>query len=370
MPENTKPGILRNLRIKRVSLVEAGANLDPLTLDGAHIMLYKSKDGMKKDGPNVGDVHVDGAYDDRDDYEKATLDAASRNSLPDSAFAAVWTDAQGKKRRKLPIHDAGHLEAARGRVDGADIPADVKAKARAKIESASNKHKEKPVAKTFWKSLLDAIREPDADKRVMAVGELEKAFPDNLKDKEDAKEGDEPVHKSGDAMCKCADCMAKRQVGKSAAELAAAADKAAIEKKFVDLEKANKDLAAQLVIEKSVRLDGEMREILKSFKATPLKLTGEDNDIAKFRKMKESDPAMFDRMIEVLKAQDAQMAMSGAFNSLGTSRTGTGSSYDQLVAKANAIVEKGAAGMTFEKAFEQVSLQNPKLVEQYRNEQQ
>lgn len=40
------PGVLRNLRIKRVALVDSGANFDKATGDGAHIMMYKraSKD--------------------------------------------------------------------------------------------------------------------------------------------------------------------------------------------------------------------------------------------------------------------------------------------------------------------------------------
>lgn len=37
-----KPGVLRNLRIKRVALVDSGANFDTRTGDGAHVMLFKS----------------------------------------------------------------------------------------------------------------------------------------------------------------------------------------------------------------------------------------------------------------------------------------------------------------------------------------
>lgn len=48
-----KPGILRNLKIKRVALVDRGANFDKQTGDGAHVMLYKSA------GPTLSSVHVD-----------------------------------------------------------------------------------------------------------------------------------------------------------------------------------------------------------------------------------------------------------------------------------------------------------------------
>src|SRR5262245_29260204 len=53
-----KPGILTNLRIKRVALVDNGANFDKSTGDGAHIMLYK-RDDTQKGGPSLSSVHVD-----------------------------------------------------------------------------------------------------------------------------------------------------------------------------------------------------------------------------------------------------------------------------------------------------------------------
>ena len=44
---------------------------------------------------------------------KATWDTAYVNALPDSAFALVYTDADGNKQRKLPHHDAeGKLDSA------------------------------------------------------------------------------------------------------------------------------------------------------------------------------------------------------------------------------------------------------------------
>lgn len=74
--------------------------------------------------------------------EKGTLTTAQRNALPDSAFAAVWTDAKGNKQRVCPIHDADHVRAALGghgisATQG--IPPDVKAKAKAKIAAAARK---------------------------------------------------------------------------------------------------------------------------------------------------------------------------------------------------------------------------------------
>lgn len=88
-------------------------------------------DGKGKNGDDDAD----------DDVAKAELSTAERNNLPDSAFAAVWTDAKGKKQRALPIHDAKHVRAALGGhgIDAADLPAAVRARARAKILAAAKK---------------------------------------------------------------------------------------------------------------------------------------------------------------------------------------------------------------------------------------
>jgi len=169
--------VLRNLRIKRVAIVDKGANFDPETGDGAHILLYK-RDLRKTAGPSLGDVHVPvaGSEDDdqRDEYEKATLTSGQRNALPDSAFAAVWTDGKGKKQRKLPYKhpdgsiDTNHLGAARGRIDATPMPPDVKTAARAKLDAAAKENSSvaKQKQNTFLKRLTQAIAKafPPAEK--------------------------------------------------------------------------------------------------------------------------------------------------------------------------------------------------------------
>lgn len=92
--------LLRRLRLKRVSLVDSPAN------EAARVVLFKSE-----------------------------LGSESRSDLTDGDFAAVWTDADGRKQRKLPIHDAAHVRNALARWNQTDLPADVKSKARAKLEA-------------------------------------------------------------------------------------------------------------------------------------------------------------------------------------------------------------------------------------------
>src|SRR5579864_943225 len=117
------PYKLKNFAIDRVDLVDEGAN------QHAHVLITK-------------------AFDERDgEYEKANMTAGERNALPDSAFAAVWTDKDGKKQRKLAYQrkdgsiDLGHLRNARSRIaQHPDIPESVKATAQRKLDAAAKEH--------------------------------------------------------------------------------------------------------------------------------------------------------------------------------------------------------------------------------------
>jgi len=367
-------------------------------------MLFK-RDFSKDGGPSLSSVHADSPdwdAEDMDEYEKADLTPEGRRALADSDFLAVWTDAQGKKHRKLPVQNAGHLAAARGRIDQAQMPENVKAEARRKLEHMT--HKEKPVAKnafTKWVGeLMAAIQEPDVAKRAAAADKLlkdadgvatEMAAPP-AKEGED-KEGmekmkaahkamgdtiksfgagphptDHPIHamkalhaKMGETL-KAAGCEVP-------SDEPGALDHAspAVTKRINDIENENKELKKRLDEQVNKAADAEMREILKSFKSVPIDL---NTDVQKFRKMKQDDPEMYERTMTIFKATDEQLSASKLYKNFGSSTSGgAGSSYEQLVAKAEALITKSKDPMTFEKAFDLVCQENPKLVESYRNEQ-
>lgn len=74
------------------------------------------------------------------------LSSAEESSLPDSSFAAVYTQpstrngrTQRTKVRKLPIHDANHVRNALARFDQADLPEHIKTQARSKVHAAAKK---------------------------------------------------------------------------------------------------------------------------------------------------------------------------------------------------------------------------------------
>lgn len=272
MPD--KPGILRNLRIKRVALVDAGANFDKHTGDGAHIMLFKS-------------------------------------ATPKQPVAETNTETNMKK--------------------------------------------------SFIQKILGLVTETDPTKRAAAAVELEKEFP--------ADDDVEKVHKAGDAMCKCADCMNKRAPDPEVAKRLTDIEKANTDlaKKLADSQTENLAVAKRLVEEIEKRESVEMREVLKSFKATPFDL---DKDVPVYLAMKRATPEAFDRTMTMLKATDAQLAQSALFANFGTGRTGQGSAWAQIEAKADAMVTKSATPLTREQAIEKVMVAEPKLVAQYRAEQQ
>ena len=416
----------------------------------------------------MGAVHVDrpiGEEDCRDEYEKATLSSEGRNALPDRAFAAVWTDSSGKKQRKLPYRhadgsvDRGHLTAALGRLNQTEgMPAEVKARARRKLEAAGHidkddgsssgaagarygnrgagyghlgarhghmgaahgpkgaehgqlgarhgpkgaKHGDKgaehgrlgaryghlgashgsrkdrkdqkeessSMTKTLLQKMLGLFKETDVAKRDETLNLLNK----ELDDVDKARQ-----HDPDDPECDCPECEEEKRMPPQLA--AALADKEKrFDKRMVDMQKqlddANKraeEASKVAKAERDARADRDMVDVLKSFKATPFNLdtTNDDNDIRKFRKMQDADPDGFKRTMEILKATDAQLAASASFTNIGKSGGGSvGDAWSQIEAKAAELITKSAVPLTKEQAIDKVMDQNPRLVREYRQQQQ
>lgn len=370
---------LRNLKITRVALVDKGAN------QHAHILLYKAD--------SLSSVHVDrplGTDDDVEDYVKGVMSADQRNNLPDSAFAAVWVDASGKKQRKLPYRhadgsiDNGHLAAARGRLHQTPMPDNLRsAAARALGDSGGGtdsrrRHDDGETmakgaimkeARSLIKRMLGLFNEKDVAKRDTELAAIAKA----VDDEPDAD--DVPIHKADDPDCKCAKCMGmSKTLAKKHEDMEKSIE--AITKRAEAAEKRAKDAEDIAKAEQQVRKRGDMVTLLKSFRATPLTLepaTGETTcDVDEFLKMQETNPAAFTRTIALLKAADAQVASSAMYQSFGSSRSGPGASaWEQIEAKADARMEKNSdAAMTREMMINKIMDENPKLVIQYRQEQQ
>lgn len=256
---------LKNIRFKRVALVDKGANLDRETQDGAHILLWKR--------------HTE------------------------------------KKEIRMKISE-------------------------------------------FIKNLVGAVAEPDATKRAAAVEGLKDVVIDP----------EVPVvEKKEDAATE----LVKLEVSKATSELAKKNDE--LEKRLKVSEELNKSTGEILKAERTQRLHTEMVTVLKSFKATPFNIDEKDekNDVKKFLKMQEADPEGYTRMIELFKAADVQAAQHALFQKQIGSPIGgvAGSAEAQLTAKADALIQKDGK-LSKAAAFDQVCMEHPELVKQYRAEQQ
>jgi hypothetical protein len=149
---------LRLKRITRVDAVDRGASYDPVSGDGAKILIYK-----RADPEALGDV------------DKRKMRRAEINDLPDREFAYIESggekDDQGKTTprslRHFPIHDAAHIRNALARLPQSKLSAEGKAKARRKIEAAARR---------------EGIGKPAEEKKAMKaltveqLGEIEALF--------------------------------------------------------------------------------------------------------------------------------------------------------------------------------------------------
>jgi hypothetical protein len=386
--------VLRDLHLEEISLVDRPAN------PHARVMLHKamgddtdpmcsvcgaSVDGGANFCPNCGapapppdgleQCRLCGEEVEQGDqycsgcgvrFWKAQLTAEERDSLPDSDFAAVWTDADGKKQRALPIQDAAHVRAAlggHGLSATKGIPAEVKAKAKKKIAAAAKKF---------------GIGEDDAKK-----GLLKAAC---------ASCGDPVMHKNaafcpgcGAKLSKSEDSMAKEEVDlsklepavkahieKLEADLKAATAKAEPEDVFKGLSPEARARVEKLEAESKASRDRveklEDERLTEQFtkRAEALPNVGTDRGkVAKLLKVasQKLEKADFEELETMLKAANEQIEKGQLFATHGSGggRTPTGdTAYAVAKEKAKALVEKKEVS-TIEKGVQVIFEREPEL---------
>lgn len=347
MANEQKPGILRNLRIKRVALVDLGANLDQATGDGAHIMLYK-RHVEKEGGPSLGSVHVPSTTRDEDAEAEARRKKTEADNKEKPVAKKTFKDVVGLIAKALGATDATEkdrlikeAEAAAGTMSTAPEGADSVDPAHIEAMKAQHSGLKKAI------DMFGAGPHPPTH----------------------------PVHSMQDAYAKMTNCLKAAGVPTDEPGIAAAMPGAtgmtkAEQDRMTAIEAENTVLKSAVANITKANERAEVVMMLKSFKATPLKLEGEDNDVEKFLALKRANPAAYDRTMSLFKTADDQMAVSKAFNKVGSDQTGEGSAWAKIEAMAAARVEKSTTGLTMEQAIEKVSEENPKLVAQYRAEQQ
>jgi len=333
------PRSLSNIRFKRVALVDKGANLDKETNDGAHILLWKRHVEDKR--MNLADLIKKAlGIAVEPDAEKRKTDAEALTKALETPGSPEHEAAEDNIIGQLSAMHPDHIKAMKQQhaalgtmIDSygpgphsADHPVHAMKAAHVKMGGTLAMCKTDQLAK----------KETEVDEKAVQV-EIEKAVQIEV---EKAK--------------------------------AITAD---LEKRLVASEAQNKETAELLKAERATRQKDTMITLLKSFKATPLvvDLADPKNDVDRFLKMQAADADGFARTIELLKAADAQNSENLLFKrQIGSNQGGVaeGSAEAQLVAKADAIIQKSATKLSKEQAFEQACFENPKLVAEYRTSQQ
>lgn len=367
------PHVLRRLSLKRVSLVDNPANQKAIVC-----------------------------------FWKAEQSSESREDMTDAKFAAVWTDADGKKQRKLPIHDAAHVRNALARFNQTDMPASVKAKAKAKIEAAARRlgigdygDKEKSMADDVEKNGRPGHfpGDNDDDDQPKKQGEL----PVESRGKGDDDE--EKGAKGGDKAMACKACKAEMpKYAGFCPHCGAETDEhksAAKERK----EKGDMDEDKKAGLEKG--LSPEVAELIRKADARAAAAEGQAADaVARVAKMEDERLELgfvdlakreFSRLsgkpetlgpilkraaeklskedneelLRVLRAGNAAMKTTLSIVGSSEKRAGSGSASEEANALADAEIKKSAEGgskLEKQDALAMVFKANRALYERYRRE--
>lgn len=343
----------------------------------------------------------------------AVLPSRTRTNLPDSAFAAVWTDSEGRKQRKLPYRhadgsiDLPHLRNALARISQTDMPSSVRGKARRKLESAKERHMSKlnTLTKAFnafvhvMKEAEGAYKEGEAEG---AMKEAEGAAPAMHPTHLDALRGhvqkltdaiaaygeaelpaEHPVHslkalhKEMSDYLKEAESACKEAEGESEAEGEAEAEaegempeghvtKSKVNKREVELakklESVEKALGEQ--IEKAAL--AEQSAELRKFRGVSV---NPETDAPIFKSLKTVQPETYARVMEILKAADESVATSGVLTStLGSPNAGAPineSAWAEIEKEAESLVQKSETKLTKAQAIDVVMKKRPDLVKRH-----
>lgn len=341
---------LRRLRLKRVSLVDRPAN------EQARVVLFKSE-----------------------------LGGEDRGDLSDDDFAAVWTDAEGRKQRKLPIPDAAHVRNALARFNQTEMPADVKAKARAKLERAKERF---GIGKEADMD-LDKGQQPSADavdvpafarckkcdmemekgaKACKGCGaEMEPDEDDMMKAAGGPKEGDVDEKLKADldaANAKIEALTKERDELKKKADTPEEIEKRKLESLPESVRKQLVEQAEEIAKMRSEKSEAE--EIQKARAEMP-NVPGKPEDVGRLlKRFKDVAKAEdYEALVTILKAASAQIEKGGLFREAGRSGDGDPQSPAAEVARlANEHIAK-SKDMTLADAYAAVFRERPDLYAAY-----
>lgn len=385
---------LKNLIIDRIDLVDKGAN------QHAHILIAKRD--VSKSGPTLAQVHSDRPIGARKDDGTLELGDNDRRARVQAAAQEKWGDPKDSSKyayvqdlvgtsaiiaREGALYKVTFTIDSKGQAvfdgDGDEVVATYTAFKRAIAAKGQTVNKKIDAFKKGFLALLAKLDgEADAgDDGVDKAAECMKAAYDAMgKAIESFGAGphadDHPVHAmkaSHEALGKQIEDAAKAKTPPAAKRAddvdetpVAKASREALEKRVEAAEKtANEATALAKSLVETAKTEEQTR-VVKSFTRIS---TDVAKDVPLFKKLAETlSKAEYDRVVEVMRAADNALAASALFANVGSPREGSESAWGQIVAKADALLEKGDSKLTREQAIDKIMSLHPELVAKHREE--
>ena len=366
---------LRRLRLKRISLVDMPAN------ESARVVLFKREGGT---------MTLDEC-----DICKAELEGESRGNLSDSDFAAVWTDSEGRKQRKLPIHDAAHVRNALARFNQTEMPAEVKAKAKAKLEAAKHKFdigdeegttKQQPGAGDVHVDGFVKCKKCDT---TMAKGTKTCPKCGAVMSEQEPDADDEDTEKTRKAAVRPKE---EQMDEKLKADLKAAQDLVTdLQKQLKEVKDKYENTPEQIEARKMAALPESVRKQMEEDRTEIRKLRDEKAEADQIAEVRKSMPMVpgkaedvgrllkraseklakedVEALTTLLRAASAQIEKGGLYREIGRRDSGGNETPLAKVERmAQEIVSKSGGKMAIDAAYAQVFRENPGLYEPYKQQ--
>lgn len=314
------------LTVDRVDVVDRGANFDPATNDGSHILIMKRDTMPEQQTQNDGSVAA---------FFTGLMKRLGMND-PDLVAKASEFDAALLSRRSGVILDdvydrVGALTSVLSSAVYSENPKAVMMRAVKDFSRSIDS------ALTAWfdETAEKAVStEPLTEERRKRFQQLAKALTARLDDASDdegtgaerAAKGDTTMPNENKDTGLSAETIAKAISDALAASLPAAITAAnapivttmdALAKRVEASEARTADAEAVAKAERDRREDAEACTVVKGFKSLPMTATP-DKDGGLFKRLKKSlDAADYDRVYQILKAADAQISTGRLFENFG-----------------------------------------------------
>lgn len=362
---------LKNLRYKRIDLVDRGASHDVASGEGAHVLLFK------RDEPAAPAVAKSDSLVDRIFRSVVSKITASLNMVAKGApltfedaqmlrgaddvyedlyddLGALWSAISSALYSDVSDKAAAIKTAVQAYCD--DLMADLDEWLTTGGDDDASVAKRAAVKKVGRKISAERLQRLQAMHKTLGSFIDEHATPAAPAD---TSKGDTTMTDVEKKAADEAEAAIQKRIDDA---LRAAATKETVEK--ADLLKRVETAEAAVAIEKAERLKATHIAKAASFKGLPVKA---DDDYKVFQEIDEKlSPEVAKRVTELLQAADAAIVSGDLFKAVGSAREGSGgSAYAEVETLADGLVAKSTSGLTKAQAIDRVIRDNPELYKRH-----